>query len=60
MTDVRYFPWKFFKVNDRPRYIYVDIHDGKCSLYGPHSKGRKPLQLELVLTLTLSLTPSYP
>ena len=28
MTDVHYFPGKFFKVNDRGRYIYVDIHDG--------------------------------
>jgi len=27
----------------------VDIHDGKCSLYGPHSQGRKPLRIELML-----------
>jgi len=33
--------------------IYVDIHDGKRSLYCPHSQGRKPLRLALALTLTL-------
>jgi len=36
--------------------IEVDIHDGKCSLYCPHSQGRKPLRLELILTLSLTLS----
>ena len=36
----------------------MTIHDGKCSLCGPHAQGQKPLQSQLILTLTLSLT--YP
>ena len=32
----------------------MDIHDGKRSLYCPHSQGRKPLPLELNLIRILS------
>jgi len=56
MTDVYYFPWRFFKA--KLWYVDMDIHDDKCSLYGPHSQGWKQLWLELILTLSLTLT--YP
>ena len=42
----------------------MTIHDGKCSLCGPHAQGQKPLRsqliLILILILILTLALTYP
>ena len=38
----------------------MTIHDGKCSLCGPHVQGRKPLRSQLILIITLTPALTYP